>query len=193
MESLANFGAVILAAGLSRRMGGPNKLLQPWRGQHVVSHVFETVASLGFADCVAVTGRDADEIASLAAAIGVLSVHNPRYGDGLGGSIAAGVCAIARHSSGIFIVLGDMPLVEPADYVNLARAFAPGQIVIPIYRNARGHPVLFCESFREKLQLLSGDEGARSIVKEHVSALVEVISPNPGILMDFDRPEDFHK
>jgi molybdenum cofactor cytidylyltransferase len=188
---LADFGAVILAAGLSRRMDGPNKLLQPWRGRPLIAHACATAASLNLRDCVVVTGRDALDIANLATAVGVRTVHNPAFADGLGSSIAAGASAISTGLLGIFIVLGDMPLIDREDYAGLAAAFAYGRIIIPEYQGMRGHPVLFCASFRGKLQNLSGDEGARSIVNAHKTAVLDLALLNPGVLADFDKPQDF--
>ena len=198
MEAPVKFGAIILAAGLSTRMGGPNKLLQPYRGRPLLTYALETASSLmrerpgaRLNDCVVVTGRDAGEVSAMATSHGLRSVHNPDYAAGLGTSIAMGASNISGEVAGIFIVLGDMPSVLAADYDAVAAQFKPGAIVVPIHNGARGHPVLFCASYRSELAALGGDEGARSIVKRHSSALVEVNSENPGVLQDFDEPTDF--
>ena len=198
MEAPTTFGAIILAAGLSKRMGGPNKLLQPYRGKPLLAFALETASSLmrddagaRLSDCVVVTGRDAPEVSAMAASQGLRSVHNPDFAAGLGSSIAIGASNISGDVAGIFVALGDMPSVLAADYDALAADFKPGAIAIPIHKGARGHPVLFCASYRDELAALGGDEGARSILKRHSSALIEVNSENPGVLQDFDEPQDF--
>jgi molybdenum cofactor cytidylyltransferase len=187
------FGAIVLAAGLSSRMGGPNKLLQGYRGLPLLEHALKAVESLGVADCVAVTGRDCETISALAASYAVRTVHNPNYADGLGSSIAAGICALDRSIAGVFIALGDMPGVVPKDYQLLSRAFKTGAIMVPVFDLRRGHPVLFCTSYIPELSVLSGDEGARSLLGRHANAVIEVGTGNAGILRDLDLPEDFEE
>ena len=132
--ALLRFGAIVLAAGLSRRMGGPNKLLQPYRGQPLLAHALESAAKAGLASRVVVTGRDPAEIEALAALYGFRCVHNARFSEGLGASIAAGASAADASLAGVFIALGDMPEVLADDYRLLASRFAHGAIAAPVYK-----------------------------------------------------------
>ncbi len=115
-------GALILAAGLSRRLPGENKLLKPYRGQPLLAYALASTAALGLADAVVVTGCDAPRVAALAERTGLRAVHNPDAAAGMGASIAAGVRALRPGLAGIFIALGDMPHVTAADYRALATA-----------------------------------------------------------------------
>jgi CTP:molybdopterin cytidylyltransferase MocA len=189
--ALLRFGAIVLAAGLSRRMGGPNKLLQPYRGQPLLAHALESAAKAGLASRVVVTGRDPAEIEALAALYGFRCVHNARFAEGLGASIAAGASAADASLAGVFIALGDMPEVLADDYRLLASRFAHGAIAAPVYKGARGHPVLFCASYLDELSALRGEEGARSILKRRAARFIEVETDNRGVLRDFDTPDDF--
>ncbi len=181
----------MLAAGLSRRMGGPNKLLQRYRGKPLLAHALRIAKDIEFADRIAVTGRDADQVQALAASFSVRCVYNPRFAEGLGTSIAAGVRALHPDTDGIFIALGDMPEIGPEVYRALAQKFTPRSIILPLHSGARGHPVLFCTSYRPGLSALSGDEGARSLLRRHALCVAEVETEEPGVLCDVDTREDF--
>lgn len=188
---MSEFGAIVLAAGLSKRMGGPNKLLQPYLGKPLLSHTLQIVAGLGLFDCLAVTGRDASLVEGLASEYGLRCVHNPSYAEGLGSSIAAGVAKLNARISGLFIVLGDMPEVSETDYRLLALCFRQGAIAVPVYKGRRGHPALFCSSYRDQLASLTGDEGGRSILARNAGAIIPAETSNSGVLVDFDSPQDF--
>jgi molybdenum cofactor cytidylyltransferase len=184
-------GAVVLAAGLSSRMGGPNKLLTPYAGEPLATYAFGTLASLGLRDCVAVTGRDADTVGRIASRFGLRSTFNTRYVDGLGSSLAFGVSVLDAGVKAIFVALADMPCVRASDYSAVADAFRPGAIVIPGCGGQRGHPVLFCASYRDELLELTGDTGARGVIRRHKASVVEVDAGHDGVIRDLDTPADF--
>jgi molybdenum cofactor cytidylyltransferase len=181
----------MLAAGLSLRMGGPNKLLRSYRGKPLLAHALEAAEEIEFLDRIAVTGRDAARVRDLATPFGFRCVFNPRFAEGLGTSIAAGAGALSPDIKGVFIALGDMPGIGPDSYRALAAKFTRGSIIVPLHRGARGHPVLFCTSFVPELSALSGDEGARSLLRRHALRVAEVEIANRGVLRDVDTREDF--
>jgi len=182
----------MLAAGLSRRMGGPNKLLQAYLGKPLLAHALKIAEEIEFFDRVAVTGRDCAETEALAAPFGFRCVFNPSFAEGLGTSIAAGARALHPEAEGAFIALGDMPEIGPDVYRALSEYFTQGSIVAPLHNGERGHPVLFCKSYIAQLSVLSGDEGARSILRRHTLSVAEVETANPGVLRDVDTREDFY-
>ncbi len=184
---------IVLAAGLSRRMGGPNKLLQPYRGKRLLAHALKIAGAFDFIDRIAVTGRDAAEVQALAGAYDFRCVHNPHFAEGLGGSIAAAARALNPEAGGVFIALGDMPDIGGEVYRALAENFAHRAILAPLHKGLRGHPVLFCASYITELSALSGDEGARSLLRRHALRLTEVETANPGVLRDLDTQEDFDR
>lgn len=181
--------AIVLAAGLARRMGRP-KLLLPLRGRPIVRWSVEGVAA-HVDEVVVVSGPDD---AGLREALGGLPVRftaNPTPEAGQGTSLAAGVRALGPGTEATLIVLGDQPRV-PADVVPaLLAAWRRGgrPIVAPLYRGVRGTPVLFAASVFAELARLEGDAGARAVVAarpERVE-LVPLDAPDPG---DVDTPED---
>jgi molybdenum cofactor cytidylyltransferase len=182
--------AIVPAAGMSRRMGGPNKLLLPWNDTTIVGMVVRTLLACGL-DVVVVTGRDAEEVA--AAASGARTVFNARFAEGLGSSISTGVAA-CPEAEGFLIALADMPSLSTSVVRMLVEQLeeAPlDAIIAAVYEDdpARlGHPVLFGASYREALLKLSGDVGARAILKCAIDKVIRV--PVGGHLNDLDTPTD---
>ena len=181
----------MLAAGLSRRMGGPNKLLQRYRGKPLLAHALRAAGEMDFVDRIAVTGRDRAEVETVTASYGFRCVHNDRFQDGLGTSLAAGARALHPGANGVFIALGDMPEIEIKVYRALAGNFGQRSIVVPVHDGLRGHPVLFCASYLAELSALSSGEGARSLLRRHKPFVVEVATNDPAVLRDIDTREDF--
>jgi CTP:molybdopterin cytidylyltransferase MocA len=183
---------MVLAAGFSRRLPGANKLLKPYHGRPLLAHTLETVAGLGLADAVVVSGYEGEHIAEQAAQAGLRCVRNDEAASGMGSSIAAGVRALREGLAGVFIVLGDMPEVTPEDYARLAAAHEaqPARICVPVWEGRRGHPVLFGADHRGALAALTGDVGARSILREAADVL-SVPAASAGVLVDLDTEADF--
>ena len=177
---------VVPAAGLSRRFGGPNKLLQPWGKGTVVGAVVGALLSCGL-PVIVVTGRDADLVAE--AVTPAKAVYNERFAEGLGTSIACGVDA-CPDCDGFLVALGDMPELRPDVVQALLSSFNDAAAILaPVYEaepDRPGHPVLFGSAYREELSCLEGDEGARSVMvanKDRIK-LIPVI----GGLDDIDEP-----
>lgn len=193
MTPLSQLGAVVLAAGLSSRMQGENKLLKVWRGKPLLAHCLETVGALGLAHICVVTGGNS-EVHRLAARWPVAFIENPAFATGMASSIAAGILATPVSTMGAFIVLGDMPLVQRSDYNMLAAEFAPEQdrdICVTMYKGRRGHPVLFGKSHFRDLAALQGDRGGGAIIDRNLGRVISVESTSKGVLLDFDTFEDF--
>jgi molybdenum cofactor cytidylyltransferase len=170
--------AIVLAAGLARRMGGRQKLLLPLDGKHVD-------------EVLVVTGGDDAALRAALAGLPVRFVVNPRPEDGQGSSIAVGTAALPATASAALVVLGDQPRV-PAGVVPAllaARARTGRAIVAPRYRGIRGTPVLFAAEVFPELAALRGDAGARTVVETRPErvATVEVDTAMPT---DVDTPED---
>ncbi|MBS1723087.1 MAG: nucleotidyltransferase family protein [Armatimonadetes bacterium] len=180
--------ALVLAAGTSSRMG-QNKLLLPWDGSSVVGSLVTTLKAVGLAPLV-VTGHESEKVT--AAVAGARTVFNPNYRDGMGHSIAAGVCALSE-ADGVLIVLGDMPGLR-IDVLKLILSegarYSGNHIVRPSYENdTEGHPVLFGSEHFPALSVLTGDIGAKAIVDSNRDRLV--LLPVGGRYDDIDTEADF--
>ena len=180
--------AVVLAAGLSTRMGGPNKLLLPWGCSTVVGSVISALRKCEV-EIIVVTGRDADEVAQ--AVDPVRTVFNENFEQGMGTSIATGV-KNCEEGRAFLITLGDMPELDSAVIKELIQNLNnPSDIVAPIYAdepNRPGHPVLFGSDYRDALTALKGDKGANEIIASNKQHLRRVECA--GSLKDIDTPSD---
>jgi molybdenum cofactor cytidylyltransferase len=183
--------AIVLAAGRSSRMGGPNKLLALFDGRPLIARTVETARASRAGDVVVVTGHQEERVAAALAGAAVKRVHNPDYASGLAGSLKAGVRALALEADGALIVLGDMPGVTAADLDRLIAAFAKAggaAIVRATHNGKRGNPVILPKSLFPEVQKLEGDTGARHIVESEGNAVVDV-EIGTGASVDVDTPE----
>jgi molybdenum cofactor cytidylyltransferase len=180
--------ALVLAAGLSSRMG-ENKLLLDFDGQPVLAATLEAVRKSSVAQVVVVTGRDAEAIAAVAQPL--QCVENPDHALGMASSIRVGMAALA-DVDGVVICLGDMPLVSPRTIDALIAALDPAggmTIVVPTHQGRRGNPVLWGRTHFARLQALTGDAGARQVLAELHAETLEIAVDDPGILADADTPD----
>jgi molybdenum cofactor cytidylyltransferase len=121
--------------------------------------------------------------------LALVEVEDPQ--EGMGASLRAAAGALPDDAAGAFVLLGDMPAIDPATPARLAQAFSgPHDIVAPTHLGRRGHPVLFGATWFSALRALSGDEGARTLLERAGARLTRVSVEDPGIHLDVDRPED---
>jgi molybdenum cofactor cytidylyltransferase len=187
-----NIAAVILAAGRSTRMGGPNKLLAELDGKPLVRTVTEQALASKASEVIVVTGHQAAEVEKALAGLKVKFVRNPDYAVGIASSVKAGVAAVSPEADGAVVCLGDMPLIDARLIDRLIDAFAPDRsqlIVVPVSDNRRGNPVLWSRRFFEELMTLDGDVGARHLIAKHGEAVAEVAVEGHGAFLDIDTPE----
>ncbi len=103
---------IVLAAGRSTRMGGPNKLLQEIGGKALVRWVAEAAVHAGLSPLVVVTGHQGEQVAEALAGLDVQLRAQPRLRGGLVDVASAGVAALGERGDGAVILLGDMPFVS---------------------------------------------------------------------------------
>ena len=190
-EAPKRIGAVVLAAGRSSRMGDRNKLLEDIDGQPLAARTLATLGASQVSEIVVVTGHDAEAIAAIADEAGVPSVYNDDYADGLSTSIRAGLAALGPDLDGVLICLADMPDLTAPAVDRLIDAFNPAEragIVVPVARGQRGNPVLFDTVYREEIGAVTGDMGAREVIRLHPDDVAEV-ELDDAVLTDLDTPE----
>ena len=187
-----HLAAIILAAGRSTRMGGPNKLLAELGGRKLVRIVAEQALASKVQSVIVVTGHQADLVEQALQGLKVKFVRNPDFAGGLASSVKAGVAALPADADGAVICLGDMPMID-ADLIDrLIVAFAPDRgnlIVVPVCDNRRGNPVLWSRRFFDELMTLDGDIGARHLIARHSEAVAEVAVEGYGAFLDIDTPQ----
>jgi molybdenum cofactor cytidylyltransferase len=184
--------AVLLAAGRSTRMGGPNKLLAEIGGRALVRIVAEEVLASRARPVVVVTGHQGDKVERALAGLPVTFAHNPDFARGLSTSLRVGIAAMPDGLDGAVVCLGDMPRVDAILIDRLITAFDPEKgalIAVPVTEGKRGNPVLWARRFFSDLLAIEGDIGARHLIAGFRDAVVEVAIDGRAHLMDIDTPE----
>lgn len=159
---------IVLASGRGERYvasgGRTHKLQALLAGKTVLQHTLDAVRASG------------------------LSWHLEDAGHpGMGDSIAAAVRASAG-ASGWLILPADLPLIQSSTLCAIAAALGGHDVVLPVYRGQRGHPVGFCADCGPELMRLQGSAGAASVVKAH--AAIDLTVDDIGCVTDIDTVED---
>jgi len=191
-EDNRNVAAVILAAGRSTRMGGPNKLLAELEGKKLVRIATEHALASKAGEVIVVTGHQAELVEQALAGLKVKFVRNPDFAGGLASSVKSGISAVSAKADGAVICLGDMPLIDARLIDRLIESFAPDRgnlIVLPVADGRRGNPVLWSRRFFSELMTLDGDIGARHLITKHGEAVAEVPVDGESAFLDIDTPQ----
>jgi molybdenum cofactor cytidylyltransferase len=185
--------AIVLAAGTSSRLGRPKQLLQ-LGNRTVVEHVVDRVSASPVDRVVVVLGHAAEEIRRVLAGRDVETVVNESYREGQGTSLVTGVRA-AIDSDAIVIVLVDQPTVTTAaiDRVIGAWRDSGAPIVMATYGVHHSHPVLFDKRVFTELLELTGDEGARSVIRRYGDQVREADSGEPDLPPDIDTEDAYRE
>ena len=202
---MTRVGAVVLAAGVSSRMGCP-KLLMPWGDGPLVARAVGAALGARVDPVVVVLGHRAEEVRRALEPLAVpaggrlVTVLNPDYLDGgQSSSVRTGIASLPDEAAGAVFVLGDQPLVRSEHIDLLVDRFArlrahrgDGLILVPAFGGRRGNPVLFGRRLVQELVSLRGDEGGRSLLRSHPEAVVEVPA-GEEVLLDVDTREDYER
>jgi len=193
-QGRSKISALVLAAGSSQRMGRPKQLL-PLGETTLLGHVLTTARQANVDEIVLVLGFAAEEIQQQIPTSGLKVVINQEYRRGMGTSLRMGLSATNLKTEGALVILADQPLVQAATLsrmIEYHHSHSP-QIVIPLYKGFRGNPVLLDRSVFAELKNLNGDVGCRAIFGSHAEQICKLSVDDPGILLDVDTPDDFHK
>jgi molybdenum cofactor cytidylyltransferase len=191
--------AVVLAAGMSRRMGTPKQLLR-LAGETILERTLRNVRASEVSEIVLVLGFAADSVEKEISIDRVKMdrvkiVHNKDYQQGMGTSLRTGLAAVDARSNAALIVLADQPFVSPEtlDQLIACHQESKPQIIIPTYKGFRGNPVLLDRSVFAELQSLTGDVGCRAIFGSHTEDIRKLAVEDIGILLDIDSQEEYQK
>ncbi len=195
-EKGRRIAAVLLAAGRSTRMGGPNKLLAEIGGKPLVRIAAEQALASRAAPVVVVTGHQRDKVEAALKGLDVRTVHNPNFAEGLSTSVKTGLAAVPETADGAIVCLADMPQVTAPLIDKLVGAFDPERgalVVIPVIDGKRGNPVVWARRFFPELMGIDGDVGARHLIGRYPEAVAEVPLTDTAALVDVDTPEAFSR
>lgn len=188
--------AIVLAGGAGARFGG-GKLMAPWRGGRLIDGALAAAFAAPVRSVIVVTGADPSvgpACEAWAEKAGVSDrlrlAHAADHAEGMGATLRRGVAALPGDCAGVFVFLGDMPLIPHAVPAMLARRLSAGAAAVaPFCEGQRGHPVLFTAELFPALRGASGDEGARTVLKSLGGRLKLWACEDPGVLYDVDTPD----
>lgn len=190
-KSAPRIGGVVLAAGLSRRMGR-NKLLAELGGKPLLRHAVEAALASRLDPVIVVTGHDEAGVKKALSGLNVGFAHNPRFAEGLSTSLQTGIRALPGDCDGALVLLGDMPGITANLIDRTIAAFDPAQgraICVAAKGGKRGHPVLWGRQFFGEIESLGGDAGAQSLMARHAAQIGEIESADDAPFTDIDTPE----
>lgn len=193
-DKQSGVAAVVLAAGMSRRMGTPKQLLRIG-GETILDRTLKNVRASNVGEIILVLGHAAEMVKKEVSTEGVKVASNPSYEQGMGTSLRSGLAAVDPGAAAALIVLADQPWVNSETLNRLIACYQERkpQIIIPMYKGFRGNPVLLDSSVFAEVQALNGEVGCRAIFGNHTEGIVKLAVDNPGILLDIDSRDDFEK
>jgi molybdenum cofactor cytidylyltransferase len=187
--------AIILAAGLSRRMKQP-KLALPWGDTTVIGQIVQQILESGIKEILVVSGGAHQEIIEALVGKPVRIIFNPDFAASeMLDSIKLGLRNVSHFAQAALIVLGDQPQlqVRTIKYLTNAYAIHRPSLVVPSFKNHRGHPWLVDRRLWPSILAVEPLNTLRSFLNENRSEICYIDSPDDTILRDLDTPADYER
>jgi molybdenum cofactor cytidylyltransferase len=188
-------GAIILAAGQSRRMGQP-KMLLPWGEATIIEHVITTFRNAGIENILVVTGGAREQVEEAIRKHSVQAIYNPDSASGeMLSSLQHGLAALPDRVGATLIGLGDQPQVQEGTVRLICQAYQEhkSQIVVPSFQMRRGHPWLVIRQLWNEILSMQPPQSPRDFLNNHAREIYYVNVNTPSILADLDTPEDYRR
>ena len=186
-------GAVLLAAGAGRRMGGLAKPLIRLQGVPLIRRQLVALSGAGIDEVVVVTGHARTAVEEQVRSFPVTLVHNAEFEQGQDGSVRAGLAALTGPFDAVFVVPCDQPLIAADDLTELISAFkkrAGGHVVVPMVDGQRGNPILIDEEARALILDSGANLGCRHLLARRPELVHAHASVNRRFITDLDTLDD---
>lgn len=189
-RSAADIAGVLLAAGMSTRMGR-NKLLLDLGGRTVLDRALSVALAAGLEPLLVVVGHEADRVQAALTGTRARPVVNPDYERGLNTSLRTGIAAVPEGVAGAVVMLADMPLVDAAMIETLAARWraSDAPLAISRYGDVVAPPILYGAALFAELRALDGEGCGKAVIKRHRGEELTVQWPADR-LTDLDVPDD---
>lgn len=191
----SSIAALVVAGGLSTRMGAPKQLL-PYGKHTVIEQIVSVLLECSLDEVVVVTGHERHAVEAKLATWSVRSVFNSNYQAGeMLSSVQCGLSALNPDMRAVLIVLGDQPQLETAVIRQLIEAYhaGPSRLVIPRFQTRRGHPILVDRTCWQEIITLDSDKTLRNVITAHADDIHYVTIKTDSVLRDIDTPEDYQR
>jgi CTP:molybdopterin cytidylyltransferase MocA len=185
---------VVLAAGLSRRMGRPKPYL-PYGGDTLLGRALRVAERSRLGELVLVVGPHTADAFDAVRHPGVRVALNPRPEDGQSGSLRLGLGEVSPGSDAALILMSDQPELTPRLLDRLIEEYErePAGALVPTYAGVRGSPVVLGRAIWPLIEGLSGDTGARALLARRPELVRTVEVGALGDPADIDTPEQYRR
>lgn len=184
--------AIVLGAGLSKRMGKTKQVLDV-DGSPMLQRVLEMLRRTKVERTVVVLGADAELVKKKVKFQKELVVYNERYSLGMSESLKVGLRSAGNRAEAAIVMMSDQPLVTSSTVDKIIDAYRlTGPLaVVPTFGGTRGNPVLLDRKLFAAVKGIKGDVGAKSVLKENKRRVLELEVQDRGVVSDVDTPEDY--
>ena len=186
-------GAVLLAAGEGRRMGGVAKPLIRLQGVPLISRQLVALSGAGVDEGVVVTGYARTAVEEQVQSFPVTLAHNEAHAEGQESSVRTGLAALNGIFDAVFIVPADQPLIAAGDLTELIGAFKKrpaGHVVVPVVDGQRGNPILLDEAAHAQILASGTNLGCRHLIERQPELVHVHETSNSRFVTDLDTMED---
>ena len=185
--------AILLAAGESKRMNGENKLTKKINGVPLIKISVKNILESSVDELIIITGHKSDEITNtIDINKKIKFIFNKDYKSGMASSIKTGLNNLSEKTKSFLICLGDMPMINKDIYNQLIKKLKNKDIVVPIYKNQQGNPVLFSISMKNEIMNIEGDNGAKKILEKNRNKIFNLKINDEGVLKNFNTINNFN-
>ena len=186
-------GAVLLAAGAGRRMGGIAKPLIRLQGVPLITRHLVALSGAGVDEVVVVTGYARDAVEQEVRSFSVTLAHNEAHAEGQQGSVRVGLAALSGEFDAVIVVLADQPLIGASDLTELIGAFKKrtgGHVVVPVVQGQRGNPIVLDRVAHAQILDSGTNLGCRHLIESQPELVYVHETANTRFVTDLDTVED---
>jgi len=184
--------AILLAAGMSKRMMGENKLAKKFKDIALINHSVNNILYSNVDKIIIVLGFQKEIIEKIISKNEKISfVFNKHFESGIASSIKIGLDHLPKNTDNFFICLGDMPNVNKDIYNKLIKSKHNNEVVIPTFKGKLGNPILFSKSVKDILMNVKDDMGAKKIIDKKKQKVLELEIGDQSVIQNFNTKESF--
>jgi molybdenum cofactor cytidylyltransferase len=188
------FAAIVLAGGLSRRMGEVNKLHLPVQGVPMLRHSVEALLAADIKEVVVVLGHEYNNTVPLLSDLPIRIAYNREFATGQMSSVHCGLSSLTSEHQGVFVALADQPALQAHHFILLRNAFlnrTQGDVAVPFFRGERGNPIVVSAACRQSILAGERNLGCRRFIDNNPEQIVRVHMPDDAVLRDLDTPAEY--
>ena len=184
---------VVLAAGMSTRMGKPNKLLLSVNGKPLIRRTLETLLLHPFKEIVVVLGHQAVEVQDAIEGLQVKKVINHDYEQGQMTSVHKGLSSLTEPTEGVMIFLSDLALINQQDLHELRLGFDGCEtgVLVPTFEGKRGNPIILDYTQQESVVADDKNLGCKKLITKHPELVTPLEMTNDHVVVDMDTVEAY--